>query len=97
MNFNFFSDNFVVTLDIRAQKNPFPMTPIGDFRAKSKNWYNQNKTSFKGKTIESITSQLALYQLINEHTHLLENSSSCIDLIFTSQPNLDGRIGCLPK
>ena len=97
MNFKFFSNNFEVTLDIRAKKNPFPMITIGDFRAKSKNWYNQNKTSFKGKTIESITSQLGLYQLINEPTHLFENSSSCIDLIFTSQPNLDARIGCLPK
>ena len=26
--------------------------------------------------------------MINEPTHILENSSSCIDLIFTSQPNL---------
>ena len=64
------------------------MTTIGDFNAKSKNWYSQDKTSFEGKTIESITSQFGLYQLINEPTHLLENSSSCIDLIFTSQPNL---------
>ena len=95
--FETFSDNFEMTLDILAQKNPFLMTTIGDFNAKSKNWYSQDKTSFEGKTIESITSQFGLYQLINEPTHLLENSSSCIDLIFTSQPNLDGRIGCLPK
>ena len=26
--------------------------------------------------------------MINEPTHILETSSSCIDLIFTSQPNL---------
>ena len=26
--------------------------------------------------------------MINEPTHILESSSSCIDLIFTSQPNL---------
>ena len=64
------------------------MTTIGEFNTKSKNWYNQDKTSSEGKTIESITSQLELHQLINEPTHLLENSSSCIELIFTSQPNL---------
>ena len=29
-----------------------------------------------------------LHQIINEPTHILENPSSCIDLIFTSQPNL---------
>ena len=30
------------------------------------------------------TSEYNLKQVINEPTHLLENSSSCIDLIFTS-------------
>ena len=46
-----------MALDIFAQKNPFPMTTIGDFNAKSKNWCSQDKTSFEGKTVESITSQ----------------------------------------
>ena len=32
--------------------------------------------------------QIALHQIINEPTHILPNSSSCIDLIFTSQPNM---------
>ena len=64
------------------------MTTIGDFNAKSKNWCRQDKTSFEGNTIESITFQFRLYQLINEPTHLLENFSSCIDLIFATQPNL---------
>ena len=68
--FENFSDNFEMTLGILAQKNPFLMTKIGDFNAKSKNWYSQDKTSFEGKTIESITSQFGLYQLINEPTHL---------------------------
>ena len=61
---------------------------IVDFNAKSCNWYSHDKTSFEGSTIESINSQFGLYQLINEPTHLLQNSSSCIDLIFTSQPNI---------
>ena len=29
-----------------------------------------------------------MHQLISDPTHLLPNSSSCIDLIFTDQPNL---------
>ena len=44
------------------------MTTIRDFNAKFKNWYIQDKTSFEGKTIGSITSQFGLYQLINEPT-----------------------------
>ena len=77
-----------MTLKILVQKNMFLMTTIGDFNAKSKNWYSQDKTSFEDKTNESITSKFGLYQLINEPTHLLGNSPSCTDLIFTSQPNL---------
>ena len=42
----------------------------------------------RAKKIESLTSQCEFKQLISDSTHILESSSSCIDLIFTSQPNL---------
>ena len=87
-DFETFTDNFEMTLEILSQKSPFLITAIGDFNAKSKNWYNEDKTSFEGNAIESITSQFGLHQLINELTHILHNSSSCIDLIFTFHPNL---------
>ena len=77
-----------MTLELLAQKNPFLLTVIGDFNVKSSNWYNKDKTSFEGNTIENVTSQLGLHQIINEPTHILPNVSSCIDLIFTSQPNM---------
>ena len=37
--------------------------------------------------IKAITSQFERKQLIQEPIHILSNSSSCIDLVFTSQPN----------
>ena len=61
---------------------------LGDFNAKSSNWYKHDKTTYEGSKIEAITSQLGLKQLIQEPTHILPNSSSCIDLVFRSQPNL---------
>ena len=64
------------------------MVLLGHFNAKCTNWYKYDKTNFEGIAIENISSQCGLYQVINEPTHILENSSSCIDLIFTSQPNL---------
>ena len=64
------------------------MVVIGDLNTKSKNWCNQDSTNFEGITIENVTSQFGLSQIIKEATHLLESSSSCIDLIFTTQPNL---------
>ena len=77
-----------MTLEALAQNGSFLTRIICDFNAKSCNWYSHDKTSIKGGTIESITSQFGLHQLINEPTPLLQNSSSCIDLIFTSKPNI---------
>ena len=61
---------------------------LRDFNAKLSQWHDKDSSTFEGISIESITSQLGLHQIINEPTHILENSSLCIDLIFTSQPNL---------
>ena len=69
------------------------MTTIRDINAKFKKWYSKDKTSIEDKTIESITSQLGLHQLINAHTRLLENYSSCMYLIFTSNPNFAVELG----
>ena len=38
-----FPDNFELTLDTLAQKNPFLMIAPGDFNAKSSNWYNKGR------------------------------------------------------
>ena len=67
---------------------PFLVVAIGDFNAKSKSWYINDSTTSQGNVLEDITSQFGLQQIIKEPTHILDNSSSCIDLIFTSQPNL---------
>ena len=64
------------------------MVAFGNFNAKSSNWYNKDITSDEGKKTEVVTSQNGLHQEINEPPHILNNSSSCIDLIFNSQPNV---------
>ena len=61
---------------------------LSNFNAKTTNWYKNGRTFYEGLKIDAITSQFGLHQLINEPTHLTGNSSSCIDLIFVSQPNL---------
>ena len=61
---------------------------IGDFNAKSKQWCKIDKTSFKGSQLQLLTSKFVLLQIITKPTHILENSRSCIDLLFTSQPNM---------
>ena len=55
-DFETFADNFEMTLELLAQKNPFLLTAIDDFNAKSWNWYNKQKTSLEGNTTENVTS-----------------------------------------
>ena len=86
--FETFSNNFELTLDTIINKNPFLIVALADFNAKATKWYKNHINSYEGLKIDTITSQFGLQQLINEPTHLTANSSLCIDLIFTSQPNL---------
>ena len=80
--------NFELTLDKIHDDNPFMISLLGDFNAKSNNWCKNDITSHKGSMIDAVTSNYGLHQLIQEPTHILNSYSSCIDLIFTSQPNL---------
>ena len=61
----------------------------GDFNGHSQLWCPSGNTTPEGKRIEELTSFLGLTQLINEPTNFEPNkTTSCIDLIFTDQPNL---------
>ena len=74
-----------LNLDGLVQKHSVLVVLIGEFNGKSKIWYKINKYSFEGNIIENATSQSSLWQIIKEAMHILDNSSSCIDLIFTSK------------
>ena len=84
--FDKFSENLERNLDDLLQNNPFLVVVIGDFNVKSNNWYSRDKSSLEGDTIDTVTKQYGLHQVIREPTHILDNTSSCIDRIFTSQP-----------
>ena len=86
MNLILFSKNLEITFDKLAVSNPCILGVIGDLNAKSKNWYQSNRTTYKDNIIETITSHFDLYQLIHDPTHIL--GKLCIDLIFASQLNM---------
>ena len=92
-NFNSIPDNLQLTLDTLTNNNPFLIVTIGNFDEKTTNWYNNDTTSYEGLNTDAVTSQFGLQQLIYEPTYLTGNSSSCIDLIFSSQPNLAAESG----
>ena len=70
---------------------------MGDFNARSKSWWPDDMTSPEGTGIDSLTTVHGLQQILSELTHLLPNSLSCIDLIFTVQPNLAVDSGVHPS
>ena len=86
--FQEFKSNLEINLDAVSTNNPFLTVIIGDFNGESSNWYLNDRTRFEGSQIEFLASQFAMFQVINEPTHILDNSKSRINLIFTSQPNI---------
>ena len=86
--FNNFQHNLDKILNDVKQLGSTFLIMLCDFNAKSKTWWTHDITTNEGVQIESLTSTYGLHQLISDPTHILPNSSSCIDLIFTDQPNL---------
>ena len=83
-DFETFLENLELNFDHKAEKTPFVIVVLGDF----KSWYTNDSTNFEGSKIDFLTSSFGFHQIINKPTHILNNSSSCNNLIFTTQPNL---------
>ena len=80
-----------------TDNNLFLVVAIGDCNARSSSWCISDTSNYKGIKIHCLATEYDLRQLFNEPTHLLENTSSCIDLIFTSQANLVMNAGIHPS
>ena len=81
--FEKFIDNLELNLESLCQNNPFLIVFIENLNAKSKNWSSRDKSSH-----DLVIAQFGLQQIIKEPTHISNTSLSCVNLIFTSQPNL---------
>ena len=60
---------------------------LGDFNARSSSWWSNDITNLNGSLIDSLTTTHGFKQLISDATHILPQSLSCINLIFTDHPN----------
>ena len=60
----------------------------GDFNARSTKWWKLDKENLEGREINIITRAAGYSQLINQPTHITKDYFTCIELIFTSNPNL---------
>ena len=80
--FEKFLENLELSIDHMADENPNMMVVPGDFNAKSNSWYANDNINTEGSKIDTLTASFGFNQIINEPTHILNNCSSCIDLIF---------------
>ena len=89
LEFETFLQNFEnLCIKIKSE-NPFSMFFCGDFNGHSQLWWPAGNSTPEGTQIEELTSFLGLTQMITEPTNFEPNKNpSCIDLIFTDQPNL---------
>ena len=78
-------------------RKPYLTLLLGDYNARNTNWWHHDITTTEGIQLETTTTIYGLQQLIDEPTHIHKNSSSCIDLIFTNQPNLIVNRGTHPS
>ena len=91
--FESFLTNYDYLLSEINKCKPSLAVITGDFNARSPAWWSKDIHSTEGSKLFSLTSANGFSQLINEPTHIQTNSSSCIDLIFTNQPNLSVNSG----
>ena len=70
---------------------------FGDLNSRSPACWSQDITTINGTQIDSLTTTHGFKQMTSDPTHILPQSSSCIDLIFTDQPNYVIDCGSYPS
>ena len=78
----------IILTSIINPSKPNYVIIIGHFKVKISIWKKYDPDTREGVEIRVLTSLFGLTQMISEATHILPNSSTCIDLLFTNQPNL---------
>ena len=65
----------------------------GDFNERSSKWGSLDKENAEGREINSLRSACGYSHIINQPTDIAKESSSSIDLVFTTSPNLISKTG----
>ena len=91
--FESFLNNFEQLLNEIDRCKPHLSVISGDFNARSSAWWSNDLNTIEGSKLFALTSSNGFSQLINEPTHIQTNSVSCIDLMFSNQPNLSVNSG----
>ena len=91
--FDKFCSSFKMLMSNSNDEKPLASISTEDFNARSNDWWFQGITNSQGSIIDTLTSISNYHQLINLSAHMANTSSSCIDLVFTSNAKLITELG----
>ena len=86
--FDTFCSNLNLFLSNINDLNPASSIVNGDFNARTSKWWSSDKETFEGRAIHSLTTSAGYTQLIDQPIHVINNSSSCINLVFATNPDI---------
>ena len=86
--FDLFLDRLELTVENIQAKKPDCIIITGDFNCRTQQWWSADIEDHHGTALDDLIQSKNLSQLIDEPMHIINDSSSCIDLIITSQPFL---------
>ena len=98
-DFEMFIRRIELLTDYMSDEKPHCIIFAVDFNSRCKKWWPEDNVNedHQGIALDEFIESDALFQLINQPTHILENSKSCIDLIITNQPSLLVESGVHPS
>ena len=86
--FQSFGDSLDILINNINSRNLTVLIIGGDFNGKCSKWYSFDTSENIGKEPDVITSTAGYARIIDKSTHFTSNSSSSIDLMFTSNPSI---------
>ena len=88
-----FCTNFDLPLPNINNLHPACSIVLCDFNAQCSKWCTSDKNNTAGIGLDNITMTSGYNQMIEKTTHFINESSSCIDLIFSSNVNFTKNCG----
>ena len=92
-----YMENFNKSCENIKNEDPFCCLILGDLNSHQNNWWGGDVDDNAGNLLSDILYNNMLFQLVNEPTHIINESRSCIDLVISDQPNIINNCSIYPS